>query len=63
MSEYDGIECPECGSKNTEYMGEKGINGPVEWVCYSGSHIFRRKDLKETSEKTEKANSEVSRGE
>ena len=56
MSEKDGIECPKCGSTNTEYMGEKGNNGPVEWACYSGGHFFRRKDLKETSQNIEKAN-------
>ena len=60
MSEKDGIECPKCGSRNTEYMGEKGINGPVEWVCYSGGHVFRRKDLRNFA-KDRKANSEVSR--
>jgi len=65
MSEKDGIECPKCGSDNTEYLGPRGLNvGPYEWACYGCMRFFNQEEVDNmTSDKTEKAKSEVSRGE
>ncbi len=42
----DGIECPKCGSENTEYLGPRGLNvGPDEWACYGCMQKFNSEEL------------------